>query len=614
MVELTREEVRRALTRFQPFDSMQSSLLDELAAVVDIVTHQPGSAVYEVGDKLPGLYLLHVGTVDILSPDDEPVSRVEDGDVFAERGLVKDEPAANRAVARVEVTALVIPGTTFRDLFQSDAAFRRFFDHHESQLLAQADPTPQETLLSVRVGDLMTAEPLTIAESCTVQEAALLMRDRDVSCVLVTRDDALTGILTSGDLGRRVVADGLSVKTPVVEVMTAAPLTLGSDALGYDALVAMTERGVVHLPVVDRGALSGIITASNLVRRQALSALYIIGDIEQHERFEDLATSVAKLPELLVQLVGSGASAHNVARIITSIADALTRRLVVLAQRQLGAAPVPWLWLACGSQGRMEQTGVSDQDNCLILDDGYDEAVHGPYFEKLAAFVSDGLAACGYYYCPGEMMATTLRWRQPLAVWRHYFRGWIAKPDPMAQMLASVMFDLRPIAGHDDLFAGLQRETLDAAKKNSIFRAHMAANSLKHQPPLGLFRGFALIRSGDHKDTVDLKHNGIVPIVDLARLYALEASIEEVGTRDRLMAAREAGVLSESGAEDLIDSFDLIATMRLRHQADLVRAGKKPDNFMAPDQLSALERNHLKDAFGVIKTLQSAIGHGRAVN
>jgi CBS domain-containing protein len=180
----------------------------------------------------------------------------------------------------------------------------------------------------------------------------------------------------------------------------------------------------------------------------------------------------------------------------------------------------------------------------------------------------------------------------------------------MAQMLASVMFDLRPIHGDTALFAGMQATTLEAARRNSIFRAHMAANSLKHTPPLGLFRGFALIRGGEHKDTLDLKHSGVVPVVDLARLYALTGALSPVNTRERLFAARDAGVLSQSGGSDLIDAYDLICNIRLAHQARQVREGGKPDNFMAPSTLSALERNHLKDAFGVIKTLQSAIGHG----
>ncbi len=613
MVDLTTDRLRRILGRHQPFDVLSTAVLAELAEAVTVEEHASGAVIYDVGERLRGLYLLYAGGVDIVSDDGDLVSQVAEGDVFGERGLLRDGTALNRAVASDATTLLVLPDTRFRELLDAHAPFRDFFDRSRRRQRLASGGAPQENLLSVQVGDLMTADPRTVVETTTAREAAVIMRDLDISCLLVTRDDALVGILTTGDMGRRVVAEGRSVETPVGEIMTAAPFTIGSAALGFDALNAMTERGIIHLPIVDRGKLVGVVTSSNLVRQQAVSTVYIIGDIEQQRAFEELAASVAKIPELLVQLVGSGASAHNVGRIVTSVADALTRRLLVLAEERFGAPPVPYLWLACGSQGRSEQTGISDQDNCLILDDGYDAARHGEYFAGLAKFVCDGLDACGYYYCPGEMMASNPRWRQPLKTWRQYFQGWIAQPDPMAQMLASVMFDLRAIAGEAALFDGLQRQTLAAARKNSIFRAHMAANSLKHQPPLGLFRGFALIRSGEHKNTVDLKLNGVVPIVDLARLYALQGSIEAVNTRERLVQAKAEGVLSEGGADDLIDAYDLIATMRLEHQAQLVREGKKPDNFMAPSTLSALERNHLKDAFGVVKGLQSALGHGRAL-
>jgi CBS domain-containing protein len=179
-------------------------------------------------------------------------------------------------------------------------------------------------------------------------------------------------------------------------------------------------------------------------------------------------------------------------------------------------------------------------------------------------------------------------------------------------MLASVMFDLRPIGGDESLFAGLQQETLRAAAANSIFVAHMISNSLKHTPPLSLFRGFATVRSGEHKDTLDLKMNGVAPVVDLGRIYALQGRLTPANTRARLEAALAAGLISGSGGRDLIDAYDLIAETRLRHQAEQVRAGGRPDNFMAPARLSDLERSHLRDAFVVVKTMQSALGHGRA--
>lgn len=127
-------------------------------------------------------------------------------------------------------------------------------------------------------------------------------------------------------------------------------------------------------------------------------------------------------------LVDADATAYSSAHIITAITDALTERLLQLAQARLGPAPVDFVWVAAGSQARNEQTARSDQDNCLVLDDAFDEALHGEYFAALARFVCDGLAQCGYIHCPGEMMAMTPTWRQPLRRWSQYFRGWTDRP------------------------------------------------------------------------------------------------------------------------------------------------------------------------------------------
>jgi CBS domain-containing protein len=438
------------------------------------------------------------------------------------------------------------------------------------------------------------------------------MRDRHISSICVLSGDQLAGIVTLRDISGKIVASGLSGDTPVSQIMTADPVTLSPSAIGSDVLHAMMERRIGHIPILDAGRLVGIVTQTDLTRFQAVSSAELVSRLANAETPQAMALVTKEIPSLLVQLVAGGNRHEVTTRLITDIADTATRRLLALAEAKLGPAPVPYLWLACGSQGRQEQTGVSDQDNCLILDDSVTED-QMPYYAELAKFVCDGLDTCGYVYCPGDMMATNPRWCQPVRVWRDYFRNWIAKPDPMAQMLASVMFDLRPIGGTRALFDGLQADTLRAASANSIFVAHMVSNSLKHTPPLGLLRGIATIRSGEHRNTLDLKHNGVVPIVDLGRVYALQGKLGAVNTRARIEAAAGANVLSESGARDLLDAYDVIAETRLEHQSRQIKSGQAPDNFLAPSSLSDFERSHLRDAFVVVKTLQSAVSQGRGI-
>ncbi len=604
-------DILDVLKQHAPFDMLPEALCAEIAPGITRIEAREGEILFSEGARLAGLYLVESGALDIVSSHADLVSRRGPGDIMGERGLLRDGLAMLTARATEASTLLLIPPKIFFDLIERVPEFERWFERARPSSSMTSDDGPYATgLTALQVSDLMSATPISCASDSTITDVAKMMRAHNISSVVVMDGSALKGIITAHDLTNKVLAEGLTGDVPVHQIMTPDPMTIAPDALGLDALMMLSDHGINHLPVVVNAQIVGMVGKTDLFRQQAATASHMIADIVQAEDAHDMAAVMTRVPTLLTQLVSAGARPNAITRRITDITDAITHRLLGLAEKKLGPPPVPYLWLACGSQGRREQTGVSDQDNCLILDDAF-KPEHDDYFAEMAQFVSGGLNTCGFVYCPGDMMATNPRWRQPIRVWREYFNKWISEPDNEAQMLASVMFDLRPISGENGLFDELQQQVLTRARANSIFVAHMVSNSLKHTPPLSLFRGFALIRSGEHKNKVDLKHSGVVPVVDLGRVYALEGAIKAVNTYDRLKAAREAGIVSESGARDLIDAYDLIAETRLRHQAAQIRAGEAPDNFMAPNQLSDLERNHLRDAFMVIKTMQSVLGQGR---
>ncbi|WP_299838132.1 DUF294 nucleotidyltransferase-like domain-containing protein [uncultured Paracoccus sp.] len=590
-----------------PYDSLSQDELARAASSFSRRQMPAGAVVYEYGDLLPGIWLIEEGRVAVSDRNGDSVSELGPRNSFGERGLLREGSAVTTARVTEDAVLWMLPREVLLDLIAQNRAVARFFDRGRS---GQGYGRGAE-IATLKVEDLLTRKPLTCAPGTPVRQAAQMMRDAGVSSIGVTEDGRLLGIVTIRDMSNRVVAAGLDPSRPVSEVMTVDPVTLPPQALGYDVLNAMLERRVGHLPVVDQGRFVGMITQTDLTRVQAISASVLIRDLADTGSAEEMARITARVPELLVSLVAAHQRHEVITRMITDITDAVTRRLLVLAEAELGQAPARWLWAACGSQGRQEQTGVSDQDNCLILAEGADPA--HPWFTALARFVSDGLNRAGFVYCPGDMMATNPRWCQPLNVWRDYFTGWIRKPSPEAQMLASVMFDLRAIGGDAALLTGLQAETLAMASKNSIFVAHMIANSLKHRPPLGIIGGFATIRSGEHRHHIDMKHNGVVPVTDLARIYALQGRLTAVNTRARLLEAEDHGVISGSGARDLIAAYDVIQTLRLENQAHLIRSGRKPDNYLAPADLPDFERSHLRDAFVVVRGMQSALGQGKGM-
>jgi len=472
---------------------------------------------------------------------------------------------------------------------------------------AQGDAATALNLISTPIRTLIKCAPITLPPTSTIQATAQLMRERGVSSVLLMDADQLVGLVTDRDLRNKVVANALDVTQPVASIATRSLLTVQANSPAFEALLLLARHHIHHLPVLDGSELVGMITTTNLTEQHGASPVYLASDIYKQTTLDGLQTLSGRVKQLQQQLAAADASAYSTGHIITAITDALTVRLIQLAEQQLGPAPVPYLWVAAGSQARNEQTAKSDQDNCLILDDSYDEVAHGAYFKAFSKRVCDGLAACGYVFCPGEMMAMTDTWRQPRRVWAEYFRKWIEQPKPKALMLTCVFFDLRGIHGHTELLESLRQDVLVHTQGNSLFLAHMVSNALKHRPPLGMFGNITLSKNGDKPRTIDLKHSGIVPIVDLARIYALAAGVPVANTHDRLEVSANAGQVSEQSARDLRDALEFLAKLRIAHQARQTAQGQAADNFLALEELSNFERSQLKDAFGVVQTLQEVL-------
>jgi CBS domain-containing protein len=468
-------------------------------------------------------------------------------------------------------------------------------------------PPQADTLLEVDVGQVLRREPVTAAPDMRIIDAAQLMTNENLSSLLLVEDGKLCGVVTDHDLRSRCLAQGMDSAAPVRSIMTAQLHTIDSHAQTADALLLMNQHNIHHLPVVDTGKLTGMISSTDLMRQQSSHSPQLIRRIHNARDVAELVTVSQQLPALQSQLVNANVPCYRIGQIISSLGDALTQRLIALAQDELGDAPIAYAWLAAGSLARQEMTVISDQDNALLLSDDYDETVHGNYFAKLAQFVCDGLAACGIAHCPGKIMATNPVWRQALQTWQVYFTRWLNSPDAQGVMLACNFFDLRVIAGEPALYEKLLPAAVDLAQHNQIFLAHLAANATRHPVPLGFFRQFVLIGGDEHHATLDLKHGGVTPITELARLFALAAGITCVNTYERLQQAGESAELSQTGATDLQDALKVINSLRLRHQMQLQVQGRPIDNFVDPQTLSQVERHSLKEAFTIIRDMHSML-------
>jgi len=606
-------EIRDFLAANHPFDQLPDAALAELPTMLQVRYFRRNINVADSNSLNSQLFLIRTGAVEMFSAENEILARLGEGDVFGYRASHRPNQIEHHCTALEDALIYQLSSQDVAKLFENHTQFAYFFGSVVGDRLRDAigqaaqQTSTQVNLITTPISELIKREPVCISPSATILETARKMSEERVSSILVIAQGQLAGIVTDRDLRNRVVAEALDVNLPITEIMTFNPSSLKDDTFAFQAQLHMARHNIHHLPITRGDGIAGMVTATDLTKHQTTSVVYMVSDIYKQDDIERMKEVTNKIPDLLVNMAAADATADSVGHIITSITDAITSRLLQLAEEKLGPPPIPYVWVAAGSQARNEQTAKSDQDNCLIIDDSYNPAVHDEYFKALAKYVCDGLDACGYIYCPGEMMAITDKWRQSLNTWKGYFDNWIDQPEPMSLMLTSVFFDMRRVYGSRNLFREIADYALEKTRGNRIFLAFMAGNALTHQPPIGFFRNFVLIKDGEHNQTFDVKHNGIVPIVDLARVYSLAAGSKAVNTLDRLEMVAEGGEVSDDGAHDLKDALEFICYLRIQHQARLIKAGEPADNFMSPDHLSHFERNHLKDAFSVVRTMQNVL-------
>ncbi|GAB46957.1 DUF294 nucleotidyltransferase-like domain-containing protein [Mobilicoccus pelagius] len=605
-------EVKDFFASHEPFSRLPGAVLDALPRRCTMRYHRRGSTILDADDTVEALRVVRSGAVDVHDRAGGLVERVDVGGSVGVTGLLEAPPYGFRVTAVEDTLLLLVPRAAFEELLDHAPVSAHFLLQQAHRLRA-AVKTVQVSdhggaVLRTQVEEMVSGRLVTIDPARTVQEAAAAMQAERVSSLLVL-DVAgrLAGILTDRDLRNRVVAAALPYSTTVAEVMTPDPLTLGLEAPAFEALLEMLGRGVHHLPVVDgAGRPQGLVTSTDLMRLERSSPLYLVQDVGRQTSTVGLAAVAARLPSIVDHLVTQDVSAGDVSRVVTAVADAIHRRLVALAEARLGPPPVPYCWVVLGSQARHESGLGGDQDTAIVLDDSA-TAADADWFADLATAVTDGLVECGFPRCPGDVMASSPRWRQTESAWRGIFAEWLDHPTPEALVGAAIFFDMRPLAGDAELCERLRRDVLARTPHARPFLAHLTKQAVEHQPPLGLFRGLVVERSGPQQSTLDIKHRGVGPVVEIARVHALSSGSPAVETRARLQEAAAAGRMDADAAADLLDAFEFISYVRLRHQARRVREGGPPDNHVAPETLGHFEKRTLKDAFGVVRAAQGVL-------
>ncbi|HEX9115638.1 MAG TPA: DUF294 nucleotidyltransferase-like domain-containing protein [Anaerolineae bacterium] len=621
------EGVADFLSRVPPFQFLSPPERTALVPNLSLEYFPKGKRILgAAGPAGDALYVIEKGGVKLAvstADGEEVVLDVRgEGEVF---GLLS---TLGGDFARLDVTALedtlcyTLPSAQVQELLRGNRevadyllhmAVARYIDRSLDEIRARTRLAGdgERLLYSLHVGEVLAKPLIVCGAKASIRQAARIMSEAAATYVVVLDEEGCAaGIITDRDLTQKVVAHGLPVDTPAPQVMSGPVIAIETSESLFQALLLMLGHNIHHLLVTRDGDPVGMLTNHDLLLLQGRSPLSLARHVERQETPAQLAEAHRQVNSLIPLLLQEGARAGHITRVIAEINDRTIAKVLHLAEEALGPPPLPYSWVVLGSEGRREQTFKTDQDNGLIYaDPAGDEHARAAagYFQAFAGWVGNALATLGYPPCPGGYMATTPRWCQPLRIWETYFSVWIGEPDRRRVLDALIFFDMRLAGGDAALFESLAQHFRHLLADASRFKSILAYLSIMHRPPRGFLRTFIVERSGEHKNELDLKLFGTGPIVNAARLLALDAGVQATNTLDRLAALEALGYRDRALLHDLAESWDFLMLLRLQRQLAQIEDQAPTGNYINPTMLTNLQRSLLKEAFQASARAQAQI-------
>lgn len=623
------KETIQFISVISPFSFIPEDDLPPLLEDLSIKTFPKNTIVFTQGEsKVDHLYIIREGAAERYFKDNKQkilLGLLGEGDLFGGISILLNNSIAVRSLKVTEKTSFYcIPNKRFLEICNRHPTFSEYFtdifgkrmiNRSYAEIVAKNfQPKDDEgsQFFNISVSSIVNFDLVCCDSNISIRKAAEIMSRKRCSSIFIEQEKEIyTGIVTDHDLRSRVIAKGYDTDSPVSDIMSSPLKTIPQKALVVEALMEMMGSNINHIAVTNESDhVVGIVTDHDLLTSQGNSPLFLAREISKAKNLKEIIEKYKQLPRTIQNQINIGAKAKNVNRLITSISDTILNNLIGFALKEIGPAPVPFVFMVMGSEGRKEQTLKTDQDNAILYEDvdGKKSKTIQKYFLQLGEKVCDMLDQTGYAYCKGDVMAKNPRWCQPLSVWSSYFTNWIHTAEPKALLRASIFFDFRSAYGDQSLTDRLRQSLFTSLEGWPGFFRHLAENAIQVKPPIGFFRNFVVESRGKHRNAFDIK-SAMVPVVDFARIYALKNRIEATNTLDRLEQLFQKKAITQQSYNELEQGYMYMMQLRIVRQIQKITDEKvQADNYIKPKKLSRLDQTMLKEVFKRLETSQAKLG------
>lgn len=618
MIEIKSESLisglAEQLMKVLPFSEMDIADVSYFIELCSEQYYSPKEVIIEPDFSAPTfLYLIRQGSVcgERLQDGEEVRFELEAGEMFSIGSALTGRPVSTHYRAQGDCFILLFPVSKIPDMGVRSPVFIDYLKNRFRLILQKSQETLRQhfatkaaeaQLQQNTLGALYRRQPVSVTPDTALKQALENMDEMRVGSILVIESSGkLAGILTRYDLLKRVVLSEIDLSVPISQVMTSNLKTLQADDTIETAAHLMMQESIRHVPVLRNNQVVGLISERDLFTFQRFSAGNIGAEIRAAQSLDGLVVAAAHIRQYARNLLSQGVTGHRLTGIVSYLNDAVTDQLIKITAPKHNIDINQFCWLALGSEGREEQTIATDQDNALIVPDETTDIAMQQYL-AFAREVNEGLDACGYPLCKGNVMASNPEYCRRQREWIKRCEHWIDAGSPQDLLEASIFFDFRPICGNVTLAGPMQKYVAQAAENTPRFIALLATNAMKWKVPLTIFGGIDSEKIGG-KPAIDVKLHGTALITDFARIYALAKGITERNTKTRLQAVAAALGYDDQRAADWISAFEFLQTLRLKAQMDDDALGGNP-NAVDLSILSKVDKVILKAAFNVMQTMQ----------
>lgn len=580
------------IRKIQPFSFLSEDDLDIIVSGLEVDLFEKGKTIYKKGQISENVYVIFSGLVGLFD-DEAAIDYLSRGEIFGIISLYGN-PLNSTAKAIEDTVRDAVAYRQFKTIFDSNKRFASFFStllnrrFRSFKTIASDKKILEEASFVLEVQRIIYKNPVICSPEMTIAGAASEMDKNSVSSIIVVDTHTIPiGILTHSDLTKVFISgDRLD---PVTEFMSSPVKTINAQATIFEAYTKMIDAGIDHLVVTKNDKVFGVITRKDIQihLEPSFSIVKLFRKVHKAASIDELKTVFEGLMVSVSKIAMNGPNFFDLTRMLRSVHDAVVCKVIRILSAE--HAPAQFLWIHMGSSGRKEEIIATDQDNALIY--------LGDNPAALANNINESLAKIGLPKCPGKYMASNSMWNQPLPVWKEYFKQWFSDPIPYHLRYLSVFLDMRPVCGETALYNELLESIKPAVKAEAV--KLMAEDAIEIRPPLGIF-GILGLHQG-----VDLKTYGIYPIINGARVLAIDSGVWGVtNTKERLEALSANMTISNAMCHDLIESYGFLQDLRLRHHARAVLNKSRTNNLITAKELSHTDLLILKESLKIVSEFQ----------